>query len=431
MKKTEKLPLLVVSDAKGNVFEVPELLMLGSSCGKVVLPDKKDIMPLPFGSNLYMLPGRHPVGYDPKTGKNVVLKKYKGQPVFAACAFMAPAHLQILTAHYVEKKDAPRLPLYSYTAVGWQADGFVVPAIRIDKDDRQDLCNVDHEKIRINSEKTIKRYPANRLVHHLISNCVFRYGCPAARNFAMQRWEAPIPTSMSCNASCLGCISKQRDGFGFPASHDRISFVPSPEEIAEYTVEHLEHAENPVVSFGQGCEGEPLMNADVLVKAVRLIRKQTSKGIVNLNTNASKPESIARLCDAGLDSIRVSLSSARKKWYEAYYRPRGYIFEDVVESMRVARKKKIWMSVNYFVLPGFIDLPAEINAFSKIHEEVHFDMVQTRNLNIDPVWYISRLGLDKAEEQPLGIRKWVEALRALKPVLKLGYYNPPISTMKK
>ncbi len=397
----------------------------------VAAPEEADLIPLPFGSNLYMLPGRNAVGLDPKTGKTAVIKEYQGERVFAAAAFMAPAHLQILTANYVEEKNAPRLPLYSYTAVGWLNGKFVVPGIRIDRDNRQDLCTVDLKVIQKNADAMLKRFPKNRLVRHLVENCVCRYGCPAARNFAMQRWEAPIPTSRACNASCLGCISLQKDNFGFPASHDRIAFVPTPEEIAEYTVPHLEKAERPVVSFGQGCEGEPLINADVLIDAVKLIRSKTKKGIINLNTNASKPEAIDRLCAAGLDSIRVSLSSARKKWYEAYFRPAGYCFEDVVESMRVARKHRIWISVNYFVLPGFIDLPDEYGAFNKLNAEVKLNMVQTRNLNIDPSWYIAKMGLDKVDEKPIGIREWVGKLRTEHPGLKLGYFNPPYEIIKK
>jgi hypothetical protein len=58
-------------------------------------------------------------------------------------------------------------------------------------------------------------------------------------------------------------------------------------------------------------------------------------------------------------------------------------------------------------------------------------MVQTRNLNIDPVWYVAKMGLGKETEKPLGIANWVSKLKNLTPRLKLGYFNPPINTMKK
>ena len=106
----------------------------------------------------------------------------------------------------------------------------------------------------------------------------------------------------------------------------RITFVPSPEEIADVAAPHLAQAEQAVASFGQGCEGEPLLQGPTLLAALKLIRRQVSRGTINLNTNASRPETVARLVAAGLDSMRVSLNSARPEYYAAYYRPRGIWF---------------------------------------------------------------------------------------------------------
>jgi len=43
------------------------------------------------------------------------------------------------------------------------------------------------------------------------------------------------------------------------STQDRLNFKPSAEEIVEFTVPHLQTAPYPIVSFGQGCEGEPLL----------------------------------------------------------------------------------------------------------------------------------------------------------------------------
>ena len=88
-----------------------------------------------------------------------------------------------------------------------------------------------------------------------------------------------------------------------------------------------------MVSFGQGCEGEPLMQAPVIEEAVRAMRRATGRGTINLNTNASRPATVARLFDAGLDSMRVSINSLREACYDAYFRPRGYTFADVMLSI--------------------------------------------------------------------------------------------------
>ena len=94
---------------------------------------------------------------------------------------------------------------------------------------------------------------------------------------------------MHSNAACVGCISLQPSGC-CPSTQDRIAFVPTPREIADLAIAHLESAPRPIVSFGQGCEGEPLLQAGVMAEAIRLIRARSSLGTINLNTNGSKPK---------------------------------------------------------------------------------------------------------------------------------------------
>jgi molybdenum cofactor biosynthesis enzyme MoaA len=84
------------------------------------------------------------------------------------------------------------------------------------------------------------------------------------------------------------------------------------EEIVEFTVPHLETAPYPIISFGQGCEGEPLLMWETIRDAIKEIRKHTSKGSININTNGSNPAAVKILCEAGLNSIRVSTNSARR-----------------------------------------------------------------------------------------------------------------------
>jgi molybdenum cofactor biosynthesis enzyme MoaA len=276
----------------------------------------------------------------------------------------------------------------------------------------------------------LKRFPRNRLVQHLVDNCVYRYGCPAARNFVMERWECPVPTSPTCNADCVGCISKQPEASGVCASQERLSFVPTVEEIIEFTVLHLETAPRAVISFGQGCEGEPLLVGDIIEQAIRAIRKRTTQGIINLNTNASRPDVVERLCQAGLDSIRVSLNSAQRSLYTTYYNPRNYTFDDVLESMRIVRKFDCWISINYLVFPGLTDHPEEVAALETIVEETGINMIQARNMNIDPDWYIDILSLYDLSADAMGVRAWIAHIRQRFPWIKFGYFNPPREEMK-
>jgi len=106
------------------------------------------------------------------------------------------------------------------------------------------------------------------LIVQQLEKCALEYGCRAAQNYFIGRHEAPIPTSVACNSKCIGCISLQPDG-EFRASHDRIRRAPTPDEIADMAAGHIARVPNGVVSFGQGCEGEPLLGRELLPAAVR------------------------------------------------------------------------------------------------------------------------------------------------------------------
>lgn len=419
-------PALLASDGEGNVFEIPGLEMAGRQCHKLVLPEEKELIPLPHGSTLFELPGRIPVGYDRKRKRFVSVPKYHGRPVTGVAAFMAPAYSHLLVSAFKIIDHSIKLPLFAYTAVGWQDGRFWVAAKRVDPDIRQDLAVMDERLIEAGAVKTAKKYSSNRLVQHLVDNCVRRYHCPAAQNFVLGRWECPVPTSVSCNAGCLGCISWQPRQSRVPVTQERISFVPTVDEITQFTVPHLKNAPRPIISFGQGCEGEPLLQARLIEAAISRIRESTPRGTININTNASLPDAVDKLCRAGLDSIRVSMNSAQKHLYHAYYSPRGYCFEDVLKSMEAARRNGKWISINYFIFPGLTDSPAETDALVSILQKYRVNYIQMRNLNIDPDLYVETLGLSPSlSGKPCGILEWQKKIKKAAPWIRFGYFNPP------
>lgn len=420
------LPSLVVSDIRGNLFDLPEYGMAVRRGMVMGPPDSREIIALPPGSDLHMLPERAPVGIDRRTGKLTVLRTYKGRRILAASAFVAPAYTLLALAAFEKRKDAAVLPLFAYAPLGFDGRDFVTAAVRVDRDRRQDAANFDQERIVRRGFEYLRRHPENRLTNHLVNNCAFTSLCPAARNWVMSRWEAPVPVSVSCNSTCLGCISKQPPESGVPATQRRIAFVPTVEELLEYTIPHLERAPRAVVSFGQGCEGEPLTRAELIGKAIREMRKRTKRGTINLNTNASRPEAVETLCRAGLDSIRVSMNSARKEYYHAYFRPRGYRFDDVLRSIRIAKEHGIWVSLNYFIFPGFTDTKDEMEALKALLADVPVDMIQMRNHNIDPDWYSEVLGAGAFGDEPAGILRWMKEMKNVRPGLRYGYFNPSL-----
>jgi sulfatase maturation enzyme AslB (radical SAM superfamily) len=417
-------PFILYSDGKGNIYEDQSLYVAGRSGWDAVTVPERDWIELPDGGSLYELPGRRGIGIDVKNGEMRLCEKG-----WAVAAFIPPAHTGYYLAAYETSKDAPVLPLFCYTAAGWHNNKFYVPATRIEQDIRQECAGYDANKVAAGVDHLLKHYPYNRLVQHLGNNCALTYHCPAARNFALGRWECPVPVSPACNANCVGCISLQPDEEPIVSTQDRLSFKPTWEEIVEFTVPHLESAPFPIISFGQGCEGEPLLMWQTIRDAIIEIRKHTRRGSININTNGSDPQAVRSLCEAGLDSIRVSTNSARRSVYMPYYRPNNYDFEDIVESLRVVNSYGGWTSINYFVFPGMTDSLEEYEALRKLIQDTGLKMIQWRNFNIDPDWYLGKIRVSDTGEC-MGIKKMQTSLRKEFPHLRFGYFNPPAERIK-
>ena len=417
-------PYLLYSDGKGNIFEDETLYAIGRAGWDAFPVEIEEWIKLPEGGSLYELPGRKGIGIDVLTGEMRLCEKG-----WAVAAFIPPAHTGTFIAAFETAPDAETLPLFCYTAAGWHNDEFYVTALRIENDIRQECAGYDPEKIELGVEAMLEAYPNNRLVNHLAETCCRTYTCPAARNYFIGRWECPIPTSPACNSNCIGCISFQPESESITSPQDRLQFKPSVEEIVEFTVPHLMNAPFPLVSFGQGCEGEPLLMWETIRESIKEIRKHTSRGSININTNGSMPKAVRALCEAGLDSIRVSTNSLQKSWYEKYYRPNNYKFEDIIESLRIVDEFGGWSSINYFVFPGMTDTEGEYEALRKVIKETNLKMIQWRNFNIDPDWYLGKMGITEPMEI-FGIKNLMQMLRDEFPNLKYGYFNPPMERIK-
>ena len=413
-------PYILYSDGEGNIFEDRSLFATGRSGWDALPIPISEWIEIPVGGNLYELPGRKGIGIDTETGEMRLCDKG-----WAVAAFIPPAHTGLYMAAYETEKEAPTLPLFCYTAAGWLGEKIYVPAIRIEQDIRQESEGYVDAVIESGAKNILKAYPHNRLVKHLMDNCCMTYTCPAARNLALGRWECPVPISPACNANCIGCISFQPQEETIISTQDRLTFKPTAEEIVEFTVPHLETAAFPLISFGQGCEGEPLLMWETIRDSIIEIRKHTQKGSININTNGSMPEAVKILCEAGLNSIRVSTNSARESIYTPYYRPNNYVFEDLIKTLKTVRSYGGWTSLNYFVFPGMTDSIDEYEALRKLIKETDLCMIQWRNFNMDPDWYLGKIGVTNTGEC-MGVKQMMELIREEFPDLKFGYFNPSI-----
>ncbi len=421
-----KLVAAVVANEDGEIFDLNGYAAVGMAGTHLVPLTLNTTVKMPHGSELMLLPDRKPVLYNMFKKKIEILNSHPyitGNTIFPVAVFNSPGYVVTFVSAYKENKDAETLPIFSYGAVGWSNGGFRSAAICVTRERRQDLRLMPQEKVAAGVAQMKKKMPENRLRKHL-EKCALEYGCPAGKNFFLARYEAPLPTSKACNAQCLGCLSSQQSTT-ISRAQDRIDFTPEPHEIAEIALEHIKRVKMPVVSFGQGCEGDPLLAAHVVRPAVLMIRSKTKNGTININTNASNPDILSDLFDAGVDSLRISLNSVRKKFYEAYFRPKGYIFEDVLKSVETALNKNRFISINYLNSPGFTDTPEEFEALNFFLKKYPINLIQWRNLNFDPFRYCETMNKIENHGTPIGMANILKRLKKNFPHLKHGYFNPP------
>jgi pyruvate-formate lyase-activating enzyme len=427
---------LLFADDRGVVYDHPTLRPAVRTGDALVAPGEAPL-PLPEGATLALLPGRRPVGIDPASGALVVLHEVKvGRrrlvphavgatlpPGFTRTFLPAAARPPLASVG-----ETPILPQWAYTAAALGPDGSpVVWAIRTDRR--------GHWSVATHSTPDLERRVAETLaesdnpIYRNLARCALEWRCFTAQNTFYARDEGAIPSSAACNARCVGCLSESEEGMP-PSSHERIARPPAAEEMADLALRHLDRARGRVmVSFGQGCEGEPLLRWREIAKAIRLVRARSARGSIHANTNGSLPDALAALVDAGLDSCRISLNSASPDLYAAYYRPVNYGFEDVRRSIRTAKEKGAYVALNLLTFPGVTDREEEAARLAALVAETGVDQVQTRPLAIDPDVYLAlarpvlRPAREAGEGRAIGIRALVALLKEARPGLVVGNFS--------
>ncbi|GIO14649.1 radical SAM protein [Cohnella xylanilytica] len=412
---------LVYADENNNVYDHPDLFGVARSGDSLVELLEEDLIPLPPGATLVGLPHTRAIGMDPKSGRMMPLPgNYQ-----AVGALLPQGYTRFYVPGYSKTDKTQMFPLFGYTAVVWKDGGFYVAAGRSDDPEPWNPENCDRAEVKKGVDRLLEKYPENRLYRHL-SNCALGYECLTSSNTFLQRWEGAVPVSFACNAGCFGCISEQPDDSGFVSPQTRLQFKPTVEEVVEIMLEHLRTPES-IISFGQGCEGEPSTQAKTIVEAIKQVRAKTSMGYININTNAGLTDHLRAITDAGLDLMRVSTISALDDHYNAYYRPRGYTLANVEKTLKYATDKGVYTSINYLVFPGVTDREEEIEAMIGFAKRTGLKLIQMRNLNIDPDAYLSII--PKAQGEIYGMKTLLDIFREELPDVVIGSYThvPPVA----
>jgi pyruvate-formate lyase-activating enzyme len=309
---------LAYTDTRGRVFFDESRAPLADG-GIVRAPLREELIPIPDGGVVTMLPGRSPR----LAGGGAAARR-------TALGVLLPAgYTRTLLPAYEKRAGAPELPLFGYTFACAVDDELMVAAMRTDES---------------------------------------------------EDWQ--------------------------PRREHR--FEPDVADLVRLGVHHLERVDDGIVSFGQGCEGEPLLRSIEIARAITGMRAARGNGTINCNTNGSMPAGLQRLIDAGLQAVRVSLNSFRPDVYAAYYRPTGYTLDDVLASVALAVRSGLRVSLNLLTHPGVTDDRAEVEAAEAFLRAHPVSLVQTRTLNIDPDVYFARVG---RPAEPLGMREALERIR--------------------
>ncbi len=401
--------LALIADEHGNIFDVPNFEAVGRVGEKFFKLKPEDLIKLPDSADLMFLPERRAIGF--KRGEFVPLK---GR---AVSAVLPQGYTRTHLPAFKKNSHAQILPLYGYTAVALYRDELYVAALCTDENRKWDPAHYNGRELKKFIRRVKRDLPDNRIVEH-VAHCSTEWHCLTAQNLFYRRWECGVPTSPTCNANCLGCISLQSSEC-CPSPQSRITFKPTPDEIADVGIYHLSHAPEGIVSFGQGCEGEPSLQADNISAAIKKIRATTSRGQININTNAGFSEGIKKIVDAGLNSMRVSIISGRDDNYQKYYRA-AYKLDAVKNSIRYALSKNVHVSLNMLYMPGFNDRADEFAAWKKFLSELPVQMIQIRNLNYDPDEFFKIMPHD---ENFFGTRKFLHELKKIFPALTVGNFS--------
>lgn len=407
----------VYADEDGNGYINEDYFGLGLLGASFVEPGEEELIPLPDGASLTMIPNRTPVVINDED--QFVLYQEEG---WVMGALLPQGYTRTLLPAFVNSDGAEGLPLFGYSAVFAAEDGeLYVAALPTDEDYKWNPQYFNTDDLAEQVEALQQKFPDNRLLKQL-GHCALTYGCFTAQNIFYHRWEGGIPVSPVCNARCLGCISLQPSEC-CPSPQSRLTFVPTVQEVVELAVHHLDDAEDGIISFGQGCEGDPSMQAELIAEVIVEIRKRTSNGTINMNTNAGNTAGIKKIVDAGIDSLRVSLNSGTDAVYNAYYRPVNYTFDNVRQSLRYAADNGVYTYLNLLTFPGINDSTDELESLIALVQENDVKAIQVRNLNIDPD--TMKPIVELLEGEAVGVPAFLNILAEELPDVAIGNYTKP------
>ena len=260
---------VVAAAEDGEFWDEPDWAAAVRTGNEIRAPREEELIPLPEGARIQFLPGRTALGYWHGANECGFQGQAEALEGRLAVAAQLPSGFTRTAVPAFEHTDDPRyLPFFGFTAVVAGEDELLCAAVRTDSNPHWEPHEYGGDDLLPAIRSLQKELEGNRILGQL-EVCATRYGCYNAQNIFFGRWEGAVAVSPSCNAQCRGCISYQPEEFP-PSPQERFHLVPTVDEVVQLGLHHLRGPEY-IYSFGQGCEGEPLLQGELIAESVARI----------------------------------------------------------------------------------------------------------------------------------------------------------------
>ena len=358
-------------------------------------------IPLPPEAQLVPLADRAAIGID-RRGQPRPL----GPARWALAAVLGPGYLRTHLPACDPATDVAPLDPLPYAAVAAdQAGEIVVAAIAVGAPAQGSaFARVADDDLASRITDRLRSEPSNRLLRQL-ARCAREYECQAARNAFLGRGECALPLGAPANDQAGPSVALRRRDERAPTE---LTAMPATAADAAAVANAHFRSGGTSVSFGQACEGDPLVLVRTVADAAALITRPGGTEIV-LRTNGSSVAALARAADAGIDRVVVALASAHGPTYERVHGPIGHRWTDVRASLREAASRKLALTIELLSLPGLTDREAEVRALVALLGELAAGTALLPvDLAADPYALLARLPKAGAT---IGIAALLERLR--------------------
>lgn len=194
-------PYLIYCTPDGEIHEEPRLQALTFDNRPL---GAADLIPLPDGAVLSMLPERLAVGQK-RNGERKVLAHSRG---WAAAALLPIGYTRTFLPAYEKISEAEPLPFFGYSAVAGINGRLYVAALKTDDPHKWHPRAFNKRTLTWLVREKQAALPHNRIIAQH-AHCALDYSCPTASNLFFGRWEMAIAVSPGCNARCIGCIDRK------------------------------------------------------------------------------------------------------------------------------------------------------------------------------------------------------------------------------